>query len=400
MPLTVQTPTQIVANLQNGITAYTTKVKNFTSGSIAGAVVNSFAAMVLFLQQLAQYLVTVSRAATSAGADLTSFVADYYLTPTRVAATFAQGPLTFARFQAAPAQVVIPVGTIIQNKVLPPAASIQYQVIADISNTNFNASLNGYPIAQGGTSVAVTVQALIAGSASNVQAGSLISINSTNVPADSVVQSFAIQNGFDTETDAALRVRFQAYISSLAKATAASVKSAILSTQPGLTFTINDGLNAAGSIQSAFFTIVADDGSAAIPPNTLTTISNAVTLVRAAGVSFTAIAPTNATITVALTGTTIQPAFNATTVRAAVQLAIIAYINANGVGGANVTNAYVPSGILPVAGLQAVIASFIGAVAGQGLVGYTSLTLNGSTANVALTNYQLANATTGSVTVS
>jgi len=400
MPLTVQTPTQVIANLQTVITAYTAKVKNFTSGSIAGSIVNSFAAMVLFLQQQAQYLVTVSRAATSVGVDLTSFVADYYLSPTRVAATFAQGPVTFTRFQVAPAQVVIPVGTIIQNKVLPPLATIQYQVIADTTNANFNASSNGYLIAAGASTVSVTVQALTAGSANNVQAGALISINSTGVPADTVVQSFAIQNGFDAENDAALRVRFQAYISSLAKATASSVKSAILSTQTGLTFTINDGLNAAGSAQSAFFTIVADDGSAAIPANTLSTISNAVTLVRAAGVSFTAVAPANVTITVALTGTTIQTSFNAAAVRSAVQLALIAYINANGVGGANVSNAYVPSGILPIAGLQSVIANFIGATSGQGLIGYTSLTLNGSASNVALTTYQLANATTGSVTVS
>lgn len=400
MPLTVQTPTQVIANLQTVITAYTAKVKNFTSGSIAGSIVNSFAAMVLFLQQQAQYLVTVSRAATSVGVDLTSFVADYYLSPTRVAATFAQGPVTFTRFQVAPAQVVIPVGTIIQNKVLPPLATIQYQVIADTTNANFNASSNGYPIAAGASTVSVTVQALTAGSTNNVQAGALISINSTGVPADTVVQSFAIQNGFDAENDAALRVRFQAYISSLAKATASSVKSAILSTQAGLTFTINDGLNAAGSLQSAFFTIVADDGSAAIPANTLSTISNAVTLVRAAGVSFTAVPPANVTITVALTGTTIQTAFNAAAVRSAVQLALISYINANGVGGASVSNAYVPSSILPIAGLQAVIANFIGATSGQGLIGYTSLTLNGSASNVALTNYQLANATTGSVTVS
>ncbi len=382
MPLQVQTPAQYVSSLQNGVSAFTNKVKNFSPGSVAGAFVNTVAAQLTFIQQQAQYLVGVSRAATSVGPDLTSFVADYYLVPTRIAAVAAQGPALFSRAQPAPAQVIIPVGTVIQTKALPPTLPVQYQVIADTTNPNYSASLSGYTIALGASSVSATVQSLTLGVAGNALSGTLSVIVSAGVGADTVANLADITNGIDQESDAALRVRFQLYVSSLAKASKNAIASAVLATQAGLTYTVNDQLDQNGTAKSSYFTVVADDGSGAIPSTVLASVKSAVDAVRAAGISFTVISPLNQTITVNVTGTSIQPSFAAATVRTAIQAAIIAYINGNGVGGANVANAFVPSGKVSYVGIANVVAGFIGINAGQGLSSYSSIVVNGASVDV------------------
>ena len=136
-----------------------------------------------------------------------------------------------------------------------------------------------------------------------------------------------------------------------------------------------------------------------VPPLTVTNISNAITAVRAAGISYAAIAPTNLAITVNIFGTVIQSGFNAASVRSAIATAVQAYVNTNGVGGANAGNLYVPSLKITYVGIAGVVASFIGIGASQGLGSYSSITVSGGTVDIALTTYQLARAGAGSVVV-
>lgn len=403
MPLSTQSAQGFQQTLQSGITTFTNRIKNFGPNSVAGAIVNAVSAMLLFLQSQAQYIVNVTRAATSTGVDLTSFVTDYQLSPPRLLAIPPQGQVTFSKFQAAIVPTVLPVGTVIQTNASPPSVPISYQVIADTSNGAYNAALNGYVCPVNGTSVSATCQAIMTPGDTqavnyNALAGTLSVIVSSGVPFDSCSNANDITNGVNQETDAALRVRFQYYIQSLSKATRSSLASAIASTQAGLTFTINDGLDQNGNPKSAYFTAVIDDGSGAISSGLLANIGTALDAVRAAGISRSVIAPTNITITINVTGTTVLQGFTTTGVRNAIQTALINYVNANGVGGYS-SSTGVASGKLSYVGVANVVASFIGSGANQGLSSYGGITINSGTTDITLTTYQLARTASANVTV-
>lgn len=402
MPLLTQTPAQFISALVGGVAAATNRVTNFTSGSVVGAILNSVAAQLLFNQQQAQFAVAVSRAATSSGSDLTSFVADWGLSPARspaVAAQSAGTQVTFGRFAVSSSTISLPVGTVIQNQSL--TSPIQYRVIADASQPTFNSGQNAYVLAPGASTLTATVQALVAGSAGNllVASGGLKVIVSTGSGVDYVAQSTDIANGSDQESDPALRVRFRNYILGLSNATAGSIGAAIASVQAGLTYVINDQKYIDGSPLPSYFTVVADDGSGAIIAGTLTAITTAIANVRAAGISYSVIAPANIAVTIAVTGTAIQPGFTPSAVRSALQSALVAGTNSNGVGGYSSATGLV-SGKLSYVTLANLTASFVGSSAAQGLSSYASLTVNGGTADVPLSGYQLARTSAGSVTIS
>ena len=400
MPLLTQSPSGFVSLLQTSISGLTSKVRNFSSGSVVGAITNAFAAQLLFLQNQAQFVLSVTRASTSTGPDLTSFVSDYFLNPSRNPALSAQGPLAFTKLQVVATPTSLLVGTIVQTRVLPPLIPVQYQVVADVTNALYNSATGAYVMAANGSTITVTAQAITPGVvAGNVLAGTLAQIVTPGVPFDSVSNTADILNGVDAESDVALRARFQKYISGLAKANASSIGAAVLGVQSGLTYTLNDGFDSTGAVRSAYFTVVVDDGSGAIPAITVTNISNAITAVRAAGISYATIAPTNVSVTVTVSGTVIQSGFNAASVRSAIATAVQAYVNTNGVGGANAGNLYVPSLKITYVGIAGVVASFIGIGASQGLGSYSSITVSGGTVDIALTTYQLARAGAGAVQV-
>lgn len=427
MPLTTSTPQSIFQGVTSAITALYTRRNpsqsplNFTSGSMLGAIANAVVAWLFFLQQQIAYVYSVTRAGTSTGADLTSWGADYGLNPTRVAPTYANNvgnPSYVTLISNTPlgAQAILPAsapatssngvatpptgnGVVIQDGSVPPASPLQFVLIADPANPNYNAGMGGYVAPAGATSLTVTVQALAGGTAGNAVAGTLQKIVTPGVPFSSVTQSNDILNGQNQETDIALRARQLTYVGALASSSRPALIGRITALQPALTLAFQESQPA--------FTVYVDDGSGAIPAITIANVQTVINANRAAGTgAATAAAPANQTITVSVTGTTAQSGFNILTVRAAIQAAIIAYINANGVGGANASNsygyatgAYAPPNTLPYAGIVSVVASFIGLNVGQGLAGYSAITVNSGTSNVAITNAQLARATTGSVTV-
>src|SRR5260364_132780 len=84
---------------------------DLTVGSILRAVIEANAAVTLWLQGLILHLLKTTRAATSTGADLDSWVEDYGLS--RLPAVAATGYVTFSRFT--PTQTaLIPVGAKVQ----------------------------------------------------------------------------------------------------------------------------------------------------------------------------------------------------------------------------------------------------------------------------------------------
>lgn len=155
------------------------------------------------IQSLIVTLLTTIRAATCSGDALDTWFADFGFM--REGATYSTGPVTFSRFTATyPA--VIPVG----STVTTTDGTQSFLVLAD---TTYSASLGGYVVAAGVASVTVTVQAVTAGSAGNVSAGSISVISGGIQYIDTVTNTNAFTNGSDAETDDNARARFRLWIS-------------------------------------------------------------------------------------------------------------------------------------------------------------------------------------------
>ncbi|MDB5093524.1 MAG: putative phage baseplate protein [Candidatus Eremiobacteraeota bacterium] len=404
MGLTIKSVAQYQSDLQAGIISLTNAFTDWTSGSPELALTQALSRAFGFIQNLAIAIVNFARAGTSFGADLDSYVADYVpmgFTP-RLPATFNAGILTFTKNQAAGTTQYLGIGTIIQNPTPSPASAIAYQVIADPTgtNANYSAALQSWVLAAGQTTLAVNAQALVAGTGTNVIVNTLTVIASPGTPFDSVTNATNIQNAQNQELDPALYARFTLWMTGLGGGTGPVMLSQVLSVQAGMTATLNENVSGTDSPQTPNVTIVADDGSGAIPSQTITAIYAAVDLKRAPGMPRTVVAPTNVPLTIEVNGTTIASGATGATVRQAIQTAIIQFVAANGVGGANALTGYVPSLKFPYVPLANLVASFIGTGATEGLASYSSITINGSSADVPLTTFQLATAVAANITVS
>jgi uncharacterized phage protein gp47/JayE len=289
-------------------------------GSILRSLVEANAAVVLWLQGIVLTLLSTSRAATSSGADLDSWVGDYGLT--RLPAVAATGAVTFSRFTPT-AQAVVPIGSLVQTT----DGSQRFIVTIDTGNSAYNSGLGGYVMAIGISSVIVPVAAQVAGYAGNAAAGIITTLTQTIAGVDSVTNALQFTNGADAESDTALRARFVNYINSLARATKAAVKNAAQSVAANLTALVIENTNYSGGAQLGYFTVVVDDGSGNPPSGTLLAAYAAVDAVRPMGSSFGVFPPTivTANITIAVT---VAAGYDTTGTRALVQTAITAYVNA------------------------------------------------------------------------
>lgn len=413
MPLNLLSPASIAQGIQQSITSLYLRKPNqsplsFVSGSMLGALANAVTAWLFWMQGQISYVYGVSRAGTSTGADLTSWGADFGMSPSRVTATYAISPTAFALTTNTATTVAYnvpcsaqsvnglpPVGSglILQDTSTPPTTAIQYVVVSDTSNPNYNVALNVYIAPIGTMNFTVTCQALLPGTSGNAAAGTIQKIITSGSPFTGSSQTADCLNGTNQETDAALRLRQLRYVGALSGASGAALQARILAVQSGLTFTLVETPPAAN--------ITVDDGSGAIPTATLTAVLGVVNNNRAFGTGpINVNAPANVPVTIIVSGTTAQSGFSIAAVRAAVQAAIVAYVNTNGVGGANVANGYIPTLALSYTGLLAVLGSFVGLGVNQGLlIPYTSVTVNGATASVSLTFSQLARTSVANVTV-
>ena len=349
----------------------------FQKGDPFLALIEGAASQATFLMALIQIVNALARAQTSKGADLDTFYQQFSFY--RLPATTASGPATFSKFTPATSVVLIPSGTIIQT----PGGAIQYQVIADTNQPAWNASLNAYVLAVGQSSVTATVQALQAGAAYNVTAGQLSQIATALPGIDSVTNGANISNGINAEGDTSYSARFVNYLNSLSKGTQGAISSALQGVAQNISFVLLDNTNTSGGFAPGQFTAVVDDGSGSPPSSFITLCTTAVAAVRgftiqANIVAVTPVAPT-VNIVVRSDGTLPTP-----TLEANVQAAILAYINSLGIG----QTVYV-SGIIDAAT----------AVAGVVSVQPSTTTINGVAADLAVSSFDRAKTTLGSISV-
>lgn len=354
--------------IQNMATSVQQKAKvlvDFTVGSVTRAVVEATAQVVIWLEGLILLLLQATRAATSSGADLDSWMLDYGLT--RLAATASTGQVTFSRFTPT-YQAVIPVGTVIQTA----DGTQQFTVIADTNQTAYNAALGGYVIAAGIGSAVATVQAVNTGSVTNVLANTITTLTQAVQYVDTVTNAAGFTNGADAETDGAFRVRFITYINGLSKATKTAIGNAILAVKQGISYVLVENQTYGGVSQPGYFYAVVDDGTGSPPSTLLSSVANAIDAVRPLCSTFAVFAPVVVTANVAMTITT-AAGYSHSAVVALVQAALQSYINSLTIGQT----------------LSYTRLAQVAYDASPGVTNVTGTTLNSGTADLAATNQQI-----------
>jgi len=324
MQLQLRTFDTIVSSAATAVQAAAATVLDLTVGSVLRAVLEANAGLGLWMQWLILQVLQTTRAATSAGSDLNTWMADFGLT--RLAAVAASGSVTFSRFSPV-TTALVPAGTL----VVTADGSQSFAVATDTTNAAWSAAQNGYTLAAGTASVTVLVMAAVSGSAGNVQAGAVSLIQAAIPGVDTVANAAATAGGIDAETDPALRARFAAYLVSLFKATTVAVGYAVSTVQQGLQYTIQENVTQSGTVQPGCFVVTVDNGTGAPPGSLLTAVANAIETVRPVGSIWTVVGPTVTTANVSMTIATAPTATHAI-VTAQVASAITSFIDGLTVG--------------------------------------------------------------------
>ena len=331
-------------------------VLDFTVGSVWLALSEAVAAIVLWLQYLCILILGTTRAATSNGSDLDSFYADFFFA--REPAVPASGTVTLSRNSAAQAALVVP-----GAQIKTTDGTQIFTVTTDTSNpawSTFAGATAGYFVPAGLASVTVPVVDAVAGSAGNIQAGTLTLLASNLPGIDNATNASAFTNGLDAESDTAFRARFQIYIAGLATGNAAAIVGAAEAVQQGVRTQLRNNYPGPG-----FYTLYADDGSGAAPNSFIAAVTAAVQAVTSEGVQPAVLRPTLIPAGI-IAGLQINPAANRPTVVANVGTALADFVAGLPIGGT-----------LPYLQLPSVIFG-----ADPNVTGLASLSINGGAADV------------------
>lgn len=365
MALTTKNFETLVSEQVAAIQGRSTKLVDLTVGSVLLAFVEAFSGVVLWLQSLILKVLAISRAATSNGEDLDSWMADFDFP--RLDADEATGQVTFSRFTAT-ARAVVKVGTTVQIS----DGSQQYTVTADASYATYSASDGGYVAAAGVASIVVPVIAVTAGAAGNASAGQVNTLVSAVPGFDTVVNAAAFVSGADAESDVAYRKRFKGYIASLSKATPSAVGYSATSLQQGIVAKVIENELYDGTVRLGFFTVIVDDGSGTPPTSLLSSVFAAIDAVRPTTITFGVWPPVVVPVVVSLTITT-DATYDRMSVVAAVSAALTSYINATALGTG-------------LAWSRLVQVAYDASV---GVTNVSGLLLNGGTADISVTKRQV-----------
>lgn len=293
MAINTQNFSSMVQSMVSTVQGRAVSLVDLTVGSVLRALTEAFAAQLLWLQAQLLSVLASSRASTSSGTDLDSWMADYAFT--RLPATCATGYVTLSRYTASSPATVAVGGTISAGIVSGTAVlqtqdgTLQFVILADdpASNPDFNATLNAYVISGGTASIDVRVGCLTPGMAGNVAATVINTLAAALPGVDSASNALPFTDALDAETDSAFRSRFIAWLASLSKATQTAMLEAAESVQNGVSCSFQENIDyTSGLSRLGYFYVVADDGSGAPGPAFISSVSNAVDAVRPLAVQF------------------------------------------------------------------------------------------------------------------
>ena len=296
--LPTMTQTQWRAFLSQQYARYATAPASDAVGEPLDAIFYALSLMATQIQGQVVLAAAASRLKTSGGFDIDTFVAPFGVV--RLPGVAAQGQVIFTTPSPVTQPFTIPFGTVVQS-----TSGALYTVIADPTQAAYTAS--GYVIGAGQSSCTVTVLCTQAGILGNALPNTITVLAygpGTGQPIagiSSVTNPYALANGQDPESDAALISRFQTVVAGGGVATAAAILGAVLAIQPGLTVSYGDNLlpNGAPSVPGSYSIIVNALGQATGPSNTLIAAANAaVDSVRSAGDTPYVSGPTLSTVTI------------------------------------------------------------------------------------------------------
>lgn len=371
--LNIKDFTTLVRDQVTAIQGRAAGLVDFTIGSLMRAITESNASVLQWLQQLIVTLLATTRASTSSGPDLDTWMADFGFY--RLSASFATGSVTYSRFTSTNS-ALIPIGALVGST----DGSQQFSVTIDATNGMYDATLGGYLIPAGTASATVPVIASTAGAAGNALIGTVTVIVGSIIGVDTVTNSTVFANGVDPEGDEAFRARFVLWVQSLSKATKAAIGYALASMQQGVSYTLTENQDYSGNLLYGYFYAVVDDGSGAPSGTFLANAASAIEAVRGFTTRFGVFAPALVTANVGMTITTNSTVTHSVVV-SQVTAAIQAYISGLTLGQ-----------LLPYTQLAAIAYAVSPAI-----TNVSAVLLNSGTADLGATNKQVIRP--GTVTV-
>ena len=293
MQLPLFTFPSLVQRMGAAIQQSSTQLVDLSVGSVVRAILEANGSIGLWFQWTILRTLSTTRAATSDGTDLDTWMADFGLE--RLGASPASGYVTFSRFSPT-AAARIPVGTELKTS----AKSQIFNVIADTANLNWHAETSSYSVPAGVSAIDLPIIATNPGAAGNVTAGAINTLASPLPGIDAVTNNTALVGGADAEDDARFRRRFRDYIDSRSLATEGAIRYALHSLKPAVRCAVFDNSDSLGNAQPGHFVVVVDDGTGNPSSNLLSIAYSAVDAVRPIGTSFSVQPPTPRTVNVVI----------------------------------------------------------------------------------------------------
>ena len=324
MLLPLQTFTTLVGNGVAAVQGSARQLLDLSVGSTLRAVLEANASLALWLQWLIVQVLQMTRASTSTGADLDSWVGDFSLS--RQPAVAAAGRVALARFVAVAPASVAPGVTVRTADGLH-----SFVVVTDATDPAWRAASGTYLLGVGVASIDVPVQAVTPGSGGNVQPGAISLIAAAVPGVDTVTNPAPLAGGVDAESDEALRGRFQLFLQTLSRATPLAIGAAVQSTRQGLTWTLIENVASDGSPRPGSFIVTVDDGTGRPSVAVLQAAAVAIEATRPVGTSFAVRPPGIVPIAVEMSVAVANAAAHAT-VAGNVARALTAYIDGLAVG--------------------------------------------------------------------
>jgi uncharacterized phage protein gp47/JayE len=350
MNLNLKPFSQLIEDMGAALQSSASSLIDVSVGSVVRAIFEANASVVLWLQWLVVQVLQATRASTSNGPDLDSWMLDFSLT--RLPAVPSTGIVTFSRFGAS-LPAAVPVGTIVKTA----DGSLGFSVAEDPNISIWQGNAAAYLLPTGVASADLPVVCSTSGLAGNVLAGTITVIAASLPGIDQVNNASPLSNGADAESDQAFRSRFQSYLATRSRATLLAVQNAIANVQQDLDVAIEENTAPDGTVRAGSFLVIVDDGTGYPSSGLLSIVASAVESVRPIGTTFAVVAPQVLTVNVTLTAV-IALAAAASPSISSIQNYIAIYLDSLPIGrGASVTrvaqNAYLAgSGIENVAAIQ------------------------------------------------
>jgi uncharacterized phage protein gp47/JayE len=315
---------QLIEDMTAALQSSATALVDVSVGSVIRAIFEANASIALWLQWLIVQVLQATRASTSSGSDLDSWMLDFGLS--RLPAVPSSGLVTFSRYTPG-LSALISAGSTVKSA----DGKVSFAVVKDSTISTWSQSAGGYAIPSGVASTDLPVVCTTAGSIGNVLAGTINVIAASLPGIDQVINANPFADGIDAESDDAFRSRFRGYLTSRSRATLGAVEDAIAGVRQGLRYLILENTAGNGQAVAGSFLAIVDDGSGYPSNDLLSSVATAIEAVRPIGTTFAVVPPQVLTVNVSMSVELVRGEQAAQEI-AAIQHGLANYINSLGVG--------------------------------------------------------------------